>query len=129
VRAAAQRVPGGMTQGVDVATLDVVALMRDAGLARDTWRNGGMAVECPWSAEHSGPSGETAAMVWPAGERGELPGFKCMHAHCAHRGIGDLMRLFAPQLGAYAKPAERPHHAIEAAERRKARLAARRNAA
>jgi len=129
VRAAAQRVPGGMTDGIDVATLDVVGLMRDAGLGRDTWRNGGMAVECPWSAEHSGPSGETAAMVWPAGERGELPGFKCMHAHCEARGLADLMRLFAPQLSAYAKPAERPHHAIEAAERRKARLAARRNAA
>lgn len=118
---AAQRVPGGLTDGVDVASLDVVSLMQDAGLARETWRNGGMAVECPWSAEHSGPSGETAAMVWPAGTRGELPGFKCMHAHCADRGLADIMRLYARELPAYAKAAKKPHKAVERAHNRLAR--------
>ena len=122
VRAAAEALPGGMTDGIDVTTLDLPAMMRDAGLDRGVWRSGGMAVECPWSAEHSGPSGATAAMVWPPGARGELPGFKCQHAHCEGRGLRDVMRLFARQLSAYAKPQQQPHRAVQRGSDRLARL-------
>jgi len=122
VRAAAEALPGGMTDGIDVATLDLPALMRDAGLSRDVWRSGGMAVECPWADEHSGPSGATAAMVWAPGVRGELPGFRCQHAHCEGRGLADVMRLFRAQLSAYAKPAQRVHPAIKRAHDRLAAL-------
>jgi hypothetical protein len=117
VAARAAAVPGGMVAGIDVATLDIVRLMADAGHLRDVERVGGYAVDCPWAHEHTGPSAPTGAMVWPAGARGALPGFRCMHAHCAGRGIADVMRLFRAHLDAYASPLARPHRAIERAER------------
>ncbi len=122
VQRIAERTAGGQSEGIDVATLDLPAMMRDAGLALDVWRNDGLAVECPWSAEHTGPSNATAAMVWAPGARGELPGFKCLHAHCTHRGLADVMRLFRAQLHAYAKPATQPHRAVQRAADRLARI-------
>lgn len=117
VAARAAEVKGGMVDGIDVSTLDIVALFADAGLLLGTQRAGGHAVVCPWSAEHSSESTTTAAMVWGPGSRGAMPGFRCMHAHCEGRGLSAVMRLFGRQLASYARRDTRPHPAIARAAR------------
>ena len=115
IAARAAQVRGGMVQAIDVATLDLVSLFRDAGLLLDTQRNGGHAVTCPWASEHTSETSPTAAMVWNGGA-GALPGYKCLHGHCAGRGLADVMRLFARQLDGYAQTTMKPHKAIEKAQ-------------
>ena len=118
VLARAAQVRGGMVQAIDVATLDLVSLFRDAGLLLETQRNGGFAVTCPWASEHTSETSPTAAMVWNGGAgAGGLPGYKCLHGHCAGRGLADVMRLFARQLDGYAQTTMKPHKAIEKALR------------
>jgi hypothetical protein len=112
----------GTRDGIDVGTLDVVGMFADAGLLLDVRSRGGYGVICPWSAEHSGDSAPTASMIWPAGARGALPGFKCMHAHCDGRGLRDVMRLFRDVLPQYAKPAPTAAPGIKRAASRLARL-------
>jgi hypothetical protein len=100
-------IPGAVSNGIDVETLDIVRLFRDNGLLLDTQRNDGHAVVCPWQGEHSSDTSPTAAMVWPAGARGPMPGFKCLHGHCATRKLADVMRLWQRALGDYAQPAHK----------------------
>jgi hypothetical protein len=121
VAARAARVLGGLRDAIDVATLDVVRLFSDQGLLLDTQRNGGFAVVCPWSGEHSSDTSPTAAMVWPAGVKGDLPGFKCLHGHCDGRGIKDVMRMWHQHLEHYAQSEPKPHPAVVAAEARRMR--------
>jgi len=118
--------PRAMRQGIDVASLDIVGLFSDAGLLLDAQRRGGYGVTCPWQHEHSSESAATATMIWPAGAQGALPGFKCMHGHCAHRGLGDVMRLFRATLSDYAKPAQYVGPGVKSAAARLERLRERR---
>jgi chloramphenicol 3-O-phosphotransferase len=49
-------------------------------------------VTCPWKAEHSSDSGTSETSWLPAGVGGiERGNFKCLHAHCAHRGADDFL--------------------------------------
>lgn len=86
------RVVGGE---VDLASLDIVALCRDAGLSP---REAGFgdkgdrqwAIECPWRADHTGGAqGATSTMIWERG--GGWPAFHCKHAHCFDHKIMDLL--------------------------------------
>ncbi len=81
----------------DLATLDVVALFRQAGRLGDCidpdenkW-----AVRCPWEHEHSkvadGIGTDTAVFA------SEPPGFRCLHSHCAERSMQDVCQWFEQQ--------------------------------
>ena len=81
----------------DLSTLDIVALFRRAGRLgecldpdQQKW-----SVRCPWEAEHSkahdGIGTDTAIFA------SEPPGFKCLHAHCAERGVKDVVEWFESQ--------------------------------
>lgn len=51
-------------------------------------------VRCPWEAEHSDgfDAQLTDTVVWEAD--GGWPTFHCSHAHCADRGIGEVIALY-----------------------------------
>lgn len=55
--------------------------------------SGGLHVICPWVDRHS--SNDTTGTFYfePNGSNGFVGGFKCHHAHCADRTIGDVFRL------------------------------------
>lgn len=54
--------------------------------------NGLVHVTCPWKAEHSSDSGPTETSWLPAGVGGiDRGNFKCLHAHCAHRGADEFL--------------------------------------
>lgn len=80
---------------VDLATLDIVALCRDAGLNPRMAGVGDKgdpqwAIDCPWRSEHTGGAqGATSTMVWERG--GGWPAFTCKHAHCFDRRLYDLL--------------------------------------
>jgi len=55
-------------------------------------RTGGYVVRCPWEHEHTTPSNYGDTMYFPAGTNGiDHPGFRCLHAHCAHRDHEDYL--------------------------------------
>ena len=126
IKRLAKTSPGAMRQGIDVMTLDIVRLFSDAGLLLDAQRRGGYGSICPWQNEHSAESADTATMIWPASADRQLPGFKCMHAHCADRGLKDVMRLFRGSLSDYAEPARYVGPGVKSAAARLERLRGRR---
>lgn len=72
---------------------DMVAdYLRATGRVLDE-RNGALYVECPWEDEHSsGVSGDSSTAWFTAGSNGYDHGhFKCMHAHCEHRGDSEYL--------------------------------------
>ena len=59
---------------------------------------GKWAIFCPWRHEHTPdvdgvqeavPSG--SSVIWQHADGSALPGFKCLHAHCAGRGLKELL--------------------------------------
>ncbi len=63
---------------------DAVAWLSEHGWALGS-KDGAVYVRCPNEAEHSSDNGITQAVYFPAGLGGlAAPGFKCLHAHCAH---------------------------------------------
>lgn len=66
--------------------------LRETGRVKGEGREGELYIECPWAASHSDKGGETATVYFPVGSNGyESGGFKCLHAHCAGRGMGDFL--------------------------------------
>ena len=47
-------------------------------------------VDCLWSGEHSSQSDTATMMIFP---NGGLPIYHCMHQHCAHRTLKDLIEF------------------------------------
>ncbi|PTY02758.1 hypothetical protein DB346_08255 [Verrucomicrobia bacterium LW23] len=83
----------------DLRTLDLVSLFRDQQMlgAYIDPDKGQWGVQCPWAEEHSDggkgwnqASTDTAIFHSP----GSLPGFKCLHAHCDGRDIGEVLAWF-----------------------------------
>jgi hypothetical protein len=75
----------------DAATDDVLGVLATLGLYMARHRRRGLhRIRCPWAETHSG--GESEAVVL---EPGASPapgwGFRCMHAHCIERHIGELL--------------------------------------
>jgi len=60
--------------------------------------SGFVSIRCPWSEGHSDPS-QFMAGYSPEGHGGEGRGFKCFHAHCAHRQTIDLIQWVFAQGG------------------------------
>ncbi|MDP1647853.1 MAG: hypothetical protein Q8M01_06600 [Rubrivivax sp.] len=100
----------------------VLVALRNHGLYKAPLGDGKHDITCPWVQEHTGAAdGGTAYFEpddsWPIG------GFKCLHGHCAHRHVRDLLRFVAVQVGdARMKPTIRVvageiHRVVDAAER------------
>lgn len=79
-----------------------------------------MNIRCPWEAEHTeGAGGGTSTSYFFAGSGGRMqPGFSCLHAHCAHRTLTDLL-AFARENG-YDEHIEEALPTIETAEEKPA---------
>lgn len=74
-------------------------LVSDPTLDRLTvldWGPHGQAhIECPFKAEHTTDSGESATSYFPAGTHGYEQGhFVCLHAHCAKRSDEEFLDAF-----------------------------------
>jgi len=54
-------------------------------------RDGRLHITCPWEAEHTSASSESATTYWPAHTGGFIHGhFDCKHAHCEARTDGEF---------------------------------------
>jgi hypothetical protein len=75
----------------------IVGVLGDAGLLVKPLDNGrGYAMACPWQREHTtaDPPGSTAtALLFPAEANGWRGGFACLHGHCRHRRLTDLVEV------------------------------------
>ena len=70
----------------------VVDYLLEQGLVLDIEGDGKVHVTCPWKGEHSSDSGPSETSWLPAGVGGIDTGhFKCLHAHCAHRGANEFL--------------------------------------
>lgn len=107
--AADRRPPRPAVNGAGaLATLDVVAWFTAHGGYRRQVGPDKHAVDCPFAGEHSTPSHPMASdtVVWTA--RGALwPSFHCSHAHCAGRGIRDVLALWGDADRFCARPWQR----------------------
>lgn len=79
----------------DVRVRAAVDLLGQAGLLTMPLPNQrGYAMRCPWERQHTSydpPGSSATALLFPAEPNGWRGGFKCLHAHCAHRGLRDLL--------------------------------------
>jgi Bifunctional DNA primase/polymerase, N-terminal len=79
----------------DLHWLNLRGMLEAIGYPGRLIGEGKRAVFCPWRAEHSTeieetiPSGST--IVWQHTDGSAWPGFKCLHAHCAERGLRELL--------------------------------------
>lgn len=70
----------------------VLAAIRGGGLYKAPLGQAKHDITCPWAYEHTGAVDSGTAYfepndTWPIG------GFNCMHGHCAHRHIRDLLQF------------------------------------
>lgn len=80
--------------------------LRATGRVRGEGRNGELYIQCPWESEHTASSGPAETVYFPVGSNGYAHGgFKCLHAHCAHRGLPEFLE-WAKAQGFTATPAE-----------------------
>ncbi len=81
----------------DLSTLDLLALFRRAGRLGECLDadNAKWAVRCPWEQDHSKTHTDIGSdtAIFAA----EPPGFKCLHAHCAERGLQEVVEWFESQ--------------------------------
>lgn len=78
----------------DLRMRRIVRLLGEAGLLTKPLANGrGYAMVCPWRRYHSHadePGSSATALLFPSEENGWRGAFRCLHAHCANRGIRHL---------------------------------------
>lgn len=66
--------------------------LREKGHVLGEGREGELYIECPWKDTHSDKGNETSTVYFPIGSNGyETGGFKCLHAHCAEKGMSDFL--------------------------------------
>lgn len=66
--------------------------LRTNGRVKSEGRDGELYIECPWKNVHGEADGDTSTVYFPIGSNGyESGGFKCLHAHCAGRGMSDFL--------------------------------------
>lgn len=65
--------------------------LHEQGLILGQGPDGRLDITCPWTDEHTTESAESSTSYWPAHTGGfSGGGFRCLHAHCEHRTVGDL---------------------------------------
>ncbi len=77
----------GTAPGADVPLL---AACEVRGWYRGTLGGGKHAIRCPWADQHSSDSGPSETVVW-IDHTGAPTGFRCQHAHCAHRTLDEVL--------------------------------------
>ena len=84
----------------DISTLDLVGAVKEAGLYGQIIDAdlGKHSIKCPWVCEHSDGTEQwtssdfsTAVLIPSDGK--SWPVFKCLHAHCAERGLEHLLEF------------------------------------
>ncbi len=66
--------------------------LHETGRVLGSGRNGELYIRCPWESEHTASSGPAETVYFPVGSNGYAQGgFKCLHAHCAHRGLPEFL--------------------------------------
>lgn len=88
------RAPRGTQRAVQFDTIDdpVLPYLKAKGLLLSTSPDGRAHVSCPWKAEHTTGTDETASTWFPAGTGGYEQGkYLCLHAHCSHRSTGEFL--------------------------------------
>lgn len=71
---------------------EVARWLETRGWSRGWGRRGELRVACPWSIDHTGDSGDTETVWYPAGTGGFEQGhFVCLHAHCAARSDAEFL--------------------------------------
>ena len=66
--------------------------LHETGRVLGSGRNGELYIRCPWESEHTASSGPAETAYFPIGTNGYAHGgFKCLHAHCAHRGLPEFL--------------------------------------
>lgn len=74
----------------------LAAWLRNSGIVIQTGAAGELYIPCPWQESHTKASGPTETAYFPAGSNGyPQGGFRCLHAHCADKGL--------PEFAAWAK--------------------------
>jgi hypothetical protein len=82
----------------DLTTLDLAAIFEEAGMLLGDRDDYPSEVVCPWAGEHS--DGREQAYLWQNSDDDDnrgWPGFYCHHAHCAGRGLADVLAFFGPE--------------------------------
>lgn len=70
----------------------VVDFLEATGWVKNWQKDGRVNIRCPWEAEHTSDSGDTATVWFPAGVGGFEQGhFRCLHAHCENRSDQDFL--------------------------------------
>ena len=70
----------------------VLNILRERGVLLRTIKPGTHALRCPWEAQHTKDTGDSATAYLQANFDGRrVAGFKCQHAHCAGRTLRDLL--------------------------------------
>jgi regulatory protein RepA len=83
-----------LAQGIGALPNDpLVAAALKKGLCPKLVKPGTIGVTCPWAHEHTGESSKSSsAVLLPHYEGREGYGYKCLHAHCAGRGIKEFRK-------------------------------------
>lgn len=69
----------------------MVDFIHAKGLYRGDGHNGEVQIWCPWKHEHSGDSGPSETVWFPAGTNGYERGhFRCLHGHCDGRRTAEF---------------------------------------
>ena len=76
-----------------LSTDPVAQLLYEKGMVKSERRNDqGLNIECPCDADHTGESGESATIYYPANTGGYAQrAFKCLHAHCLERPHSEFL--------------------------------------
>jgi len=83
----------------------ILAKLEERGLVLRALGNGKHALRCPWESEHTTPvkDGDTSTVYVQAHFDGRIhDGFKCLHGHCTHRGLKDLLDFLEPPVEIFA---------------------------
>jgi hypothetical protein len=78
---------------LDLRTLDAVSLFKDHTMYDHALSVDKHVVRCPQYGLHTtGQDGDTSTVLFQNGET--IPGFKCLHAHCGHFTMRDVLEFF-----------------------------------
>jgi hypothetical protein len=80
----------------DYKTLDIVSLFESHGLYLRPGDDVKHFVICPWSGEHSDKPtpNDTSTVIYESGPN-QWPSFRCLHSHCDHRRIAEVINHFS----------------------------------
>jgi hypothetical protein len=78
----------------DLRTLDLVSLCQRVGEGCTTLDSKRISIPCPWADNHTKKADwhpDRSDTVLFQSDGASLPGFKCLHAHCAERSLKDFL--------------------------------------